>query len=170
MRHLAQLVPTVTSSKGVLGTREELQRAARDMFDVGTLVGQWGLPAVESVHVKIESVEGRPITGEGGREYRATFPAPDVSEFWSVTVYGEDDRLMAHNTINRHSRGDRTLPPNEDGTYSILLSANVESHAGDPQFLPIPEKDCYLILRLYGPSEAIQDGDYTPPEFTALEN
>ena len=31
--------------------------------------------------------------------------APEVSEFWSITVYGCDDRLMAHNAINRHSRG-----------------------------------------------------------------
>ncbi|WP_091227220.1 DUF1254 domain-containing protein [Microbacterium sp. 3J1] len=169
MQHLKELVPTVTSSKGVLGTREELQHAPRDLFDVGTLVGQWGLPPVESVYVKIESVGGAYINGSDGREYHATFPAPDVSEFWSITVYGEDDRLMAHNSINRHSRGDRTLPPNDDGTYSVLLSSDVEAHAEDPHFLPIPEKDCYLILRLYGPSEAIQNGDYTTPEFRLLE-
>jgi hypothetical protein len=36
------------------------------------------------------------------REYRASFPAPDVSEFWSLTVYGEGDRLVAHNSTNRH--------------------------------------------------------------------
>lgn len=124
---------------------------------------------MESVYIKIQSVAGEYINGAGGREYQATFPAPDVSEFWSFTVYGENNRLMAHNRINRHSRGDRTLRPNEDGTYSLLLSANVDAHADDPHFLPIPEKDCYLILRLYGPSQAIQDGDYTPPTFTALD-
>ena len=89
-----------------------------------------------------------------------------MSQFWSFTVYGDDNRLMAHNSINRHSRGDRTLPPDEDGSYSILLSADVDAHADDPHFLPIPEKDCYLILRLYGPSEAIQNGDYRAPVFT----
>jgi hypothetical protein len=169
MKHLTDLVPTVTSSKGVLGTRDELQHAPRDMFDIGTLIGQWGLPAVESVYVKIEQVGDEYINGSDGREYGTTFSAPDVSEFWSVTVYGDDDRLMAHNGINRHSRGDRTLPQNDDGTYTILLSADVEGHADDPHLLPIPEKDCYLILRLYGPSQAIQDGDYTPPAFTVLD-
>ncbi|PZF39519.1 hypothetical protein DEJ06_12785 [Curtobacterium sp. MCLR17_051] len=170
MQHLTELVPTVSSSKGVLGTRDELQDAPRDVFDFGTLVGQWGLPAVESVYVKIESAAGSNeyINGSGGREFRASFPAPDVSEFWSVTVYGEDDRLMAHNSINRHSRGDRTLTPDENGMYSILLSADVDAHADDPEFLPIPEKDSYLILRLYGPSTAIQDGDFTPPVFTPV--
>ncbi|MGO4594279.1 DUF1254 domain-containing protein [Leifsonia sp. 2TAF2] len=171
MRHLTELASTVTSSKGVLGTREELQNAPRDLFDIGTLVGQWGLPPVESVYVKIETdSEGRPITGAGGREYRAVFAAPDVSQFWSFTVYGDDDRLMATNSINRHSRGDRTLTPDEDGSYSILLSADIDAHRDDPHFLPTPEKDSYLILRLYGPSEAIQNGDYTAPVFTPWEH
>lgn len=167
MDHLTALIPRVTSSKGVLGTREELQEAPRDMFSIGTLVGQWGLPAVESVYVKIESSaeSDQYINGSDGREYRATFPAPDVSEFWSITVYGEDDRLMAHNSLNRHSRGDRTLTPDENGMFTILLSADIDAHADEPNFLPIPEKDCYLILRLYGPSEAIQNGEYDPPSF-----
>lgn len=165
-RHLAELAPTITSSKGALGTREELQHAPRDVFDIGTMLGQWGLPPVESVYLKIETgSDGSPINGSAGREYRARFRAPDVSEFWSFTVYGDDDRLMAHNSINRHSRGDRTLSPDDDGNYSILLSADVDGHADDPHFLPIPEKDSYLILRLYGPSEAIQNGDYTAPVF-----
>ena len=168
--HLNELAPTVTSSKGALGTRDELQNAPRDVFDIGTMLGQWGLPPVESVYVKIETgSDGRPINGSGGREYRARFTAPDVSEFWSFTVYGDDDRLMAHNSINRHSRGDRTLTPDDDGTYSLLLSADVDAHADDQHFLPIPEKDSYVILRLYGPSEAIQNGDYTPPVFEAVD-
>lgn len=167
--HLAALAPTVTSSKGALGTRDELQHAPRDVFDIGTLLGQWGLPPVESVYLKIETgSDGQPITGSGGREYRARFRAPDVSEFWSFTVYGDDNRLMAHNSINRHSRGDRTLAPDADGTYTVLLSADVDAHADDPSFLPIPEKDSYLILRLYGPSDAIQNGDYTPPVFESI--
>ncbi|MCK8658367.1 MULTISPECIES: DUF1214 domain-containing protein [Pseudomonas] len=35
--------------------------------------------------------------------------APDVSQFWSFTVYASKNRLMAHNELNRHCRGDR--PP-----------------------------------------------------------
>ncbi|WP_271176181.1 DUF1214 domain-containing protein [Leifsonia poae] len=109
------------------------------------------------------------MNGAGGREYRTRFAAPDVSEFWSFTAYGDDNRLMAHNSINRRSRGDRTLTPDDDGTYSILLSADVDAHVDDPHFHPVPEKDSYLILRLYGPSEAIQNGDYTAPVFSVVE-
>jgi hypothetical protein len=73
---------------------------------------------------------------------------------------------MAHNAINRHSRGDRTLTPDADGYYTLLLSADVDKYADDPNFLPIPEKDCYLILRMYGPSQDVINGQYTMPAFT----
>jgi hypothetical protein len=90
-----------------------------------------------------------------------------VSEFWSFTVYGTDDRLMAHNALNRHSRGDRTLTPDPDGIYTIELSADVGSGTDYPNLLLIPEKGAYLILRLYGPSHVIRDGGYTMPTFQA---
>lgn len=170
MAHLQELAPTLTNSKQVLGTREELGSGPRDLFAVGTLIGQWGLPPVESVYVKIEAgADGLPLNGANGKRYRATFEAPDVTEFWSYTAYGSDTRLMEHNSLNRHSRGDRTMPRNDDGTYTLLLGSDVEGQGDDPNFLPIPEKDTYLILRLYGPSEEIQNGEYAAPEFEVLD-
>ena len=75
---------------------------------------------------------------------------------------------MAHNVINRHSRGDRTLTPDADGYYSIELTADVGSHTDDPTLVPIPEKDAYLVQRLYGPSQAVQEGDYPTPVFDVV--
>ncbi|MFD1810730.1 DUF1254 domain-containing protein [Rhodococcus gannanensis] len=164
MKHLVDLAPAMRNAGDLLGTREDLQAGPRDLFAEGTYLGQWGLPPAESVYMKVESgSDGLPINGSGGKRYRTRFRAPDVSEFWSFTVYGNDDRLMAHNAINRHSRGDRTLTPDSEGYYTIELNSDVESNADHPNFLPIPEKDAYLILRLYGPSKAIQDGDYAMP-------
>ncbi len=169
MQRIVDLAPTMTNAGKLLGTRDDLQNGSRDLFAEGTYLGQWGLPPVESVYVKVEAgSDGLPINGSGGKRYRTRFPAPEVSEFWSFTVYGTDDRLMAHNAINRHSRGDRTLEPDADGYYSIELNADVESNGDDPSFLPIPEKDAYLILRLYGPSKATQDGDFTVPTIEAI--
>ncbi|MFF0814766.1 DUF1254 domain-containing protein [Rhodococcus sp. NPDC003318] len=169
MKRLVDLAPTLTNAGELLGTRDDLQTGPRELFAAGTYLGQWGLPPVESVYMKVETgSDGSPITGAGGRRYRARFRAPDVSEFWSFTVYGTDDRLMAHNAINRHSRGDRTLLPDSEGYYTIELNADVESNRDSPNFLPIPEKDVYLILRMYGPSKAIQDGHYTMPRIEAV--
>jgi hypothetical protein len=170
MAHLVELAPSMTVAGKLLGTREDLQDGPRDLFDEGTYLGQWGLPPAESVYMKADAAsDGQPISGADGKRYRISMSAPDVSEFWSITVYGSDDRLMAHNAINRHSRGDRTLVADADGLYTITMSADVHANAADPNFLPIPEKDAYLILRLYGPSQALQDGDYTMPTVDAVE-
>jgi hypothetical protein len=170
MAHLREMAPTITNGARSLGTRADLQDGARDLFAIGTLVGQWGLPPVESVYVKIEEgSDGLPINGSHGTTYRARFLPPDVSEFWSFTVYAGDDRLMAHNALNRHSRGDRTLTPDADGYFTIELRADVEGGGEDPNLLPIPEKDAYLILRLYGPSQEIQDGHSTTPVFEVVD-
>ena len=71
---------------------------------------------------------------------------------------------MAHNAINRHSRGDRTLKPDADGNYTIELSAKGDE--SNPNYLPIPEKDAYIVMRLYGPSKDVQAGSY---KFPAIE-
>lgn len=169
MAHIRDLAPSMKNAAKLLGTRADLQDDPRDLFAEGTFIGQWGLPPVESVYLKIENgSDGLPINGSDGKVYRARFLPPEVSEFWSFTVYGSDDRLMAHNVINRHSRGDRTLTPDADGYYTIELTADVGSHTDDPNLLPIPEKDAYLIQRLYGPSQAVQEGDYPTPVFDVV--
>ncbi len=51
--------------------------------------------------------------------------------------------------------------PNQDGIYTIELAA--KGDAGNPNYLPIPEKDAYIILRMYGPSKSVQEGGYKFP-------
>ncbi|MDE1187831.1 MAG: DUF1254 domain-containing protein [Pantoea sp.] len=168
MAHLKKLQPTMTTSKGLLGTREELQNQKRDLFAEGTLIGQWGLPPVESVYLQIiKGSDGKSINGSNGKQYRLHFKAPDVSQFWSFTVYGLDNMFMAHNDINRHSRGDRTLKPDADGMYTIDLSAKGDPN--NPNWLPIPEKDAYIIMRLYGPDQAAIDGKYPAPTLEVVK-
>ena len=43
------------------------------------------------------------------------------------------------------------------------LSAHAD--ADNPNHLPIPDKDAYLILRLDGPSQSVLDGGYSMPVF-----
>lgn len=168
MAHLKKLQPTMTSSNGVLGTREELQNQKRDLFAEGTLIGQWGLPPEESIYLQmVKGSDGKSINGSNGKQYRLHFKAPDVSQFWSFTVYGLDNMFMAHNDINRHSRGDRTLKPDADGMYTIDLSA--KGDASNPNWLPIPEKDAYIIMRLYGPDQAAIDGKYPAPTLEVVK-
>ncbi|BEE17999.1 hypothetical protein VAWG006_22520 [Aeromonas enteropelogenes] len=165
MAYLAELAPKMTNAGELLGTRAELQNGKRDLFAEGTYLGQWGLPPEESVYLQsVKGSDGQNINGANGKKYRMRFKAPDVSQFWSFTVYATDNKLMAHNAINRHSRGDRTLKPDADGMYTIELSA--KGDANNPNWLPIPEKDAYIIMRMYGPSKDVREGKYP---FPALE-
>ncbi|CAH1905217.1 conserved exported hypothetical protein [Candidatus Nitrotoga sp. HW29] len=162
MQHLKELAPKMANAGKLLGTRKELGNGTRDLFAEGTYLGQWGLPADETVYLKAEvGSDGMHLNGSNGKKYRLQFKAPEVSQFWSFTVYASDNRLMAHNMINRHSRGDRTLTPSKDGLYIIELAA--QGNANNPNYLPIPEKDAYIILRMYGPSKSVQNGDYKFP-------
>jgi hypothetical protein len=162
MKHIKELAPKMNDSGKLLGTREQLGDGARELFAEGTYIGQWGLPPEESVYLKSETgSDGKPLNGSNGKKYRIHLKAPDVSQFWSFTVYASDNRLMAHNELNRHSRGDRTLKPDADGMYTIELAA--KGDASNPHFLPIPEKDAYIILRMYGPSKDVQKGSYKFP-------
>lgn len=170
MKHIKELAPKVLDARKILGTREGLGESARDWFAEGTYIGQWGLPPVEAAYQKDDyDANGKVLNGSNGQEYTMKFKAPDVSEFWSLTVYGSDNRLMAHNELNRHSRGDRTLTVDKDGYYTVKLSSDTKANKGDANFLPIPEKDFYLVMRLYGPSEEIQAGEYRMPKITPVK-
>ncbi|MEC5387488.1 DUF1254 domain-containing protein [Uliginosibacterium sp. H3] len=165
LKRLKELAPTLTDAGKLLGTRKQLGDGSRELFAEGTYLGQWGLPPDESVYLQaVKGSDGEPINGSNGKKYRLHFKAPDVSEFWSFTVYGTDNHFMAHNDINRHSRGDRTLKPDAKGYYTIELGA--KGNASNQNFLPIPEKDAYVVLRMYGPSKAVQAGGY---KFPAVE-
>jgi hypothetical protein len=166
--YLKKLLPTLTNANKSLGTRAELQDGQRDLFAIGTFIGQWGLPSEETVYMQaVKGSDGLSINGANGKKYRMRFKAPDVSEFWSFTVYASDNKLMAHNAINRHSRGDRTLKPGADGMYTIELST--KGDANDSNWLPIPEKDAYIVLRMYGPSKEIREGKYTFPVLEVIK-
>jgi hypothetical protein len=170
MKHIKELAPQVRDSRRLLGTRESLGDGARDWFSEGTYLGQWGLPPVEAAYVVTDlDSEGKPLSGKGGQAYEMKFKAPDVSEFWSLTVYASDNKLMAHNKMNRHSRGDRSLKADAKGFYTIKLSPDVEANQKDANFLPIPEKGFYVIMRLYGAGEEIQSGKYPIPDLKPVK-
>lgn len=169
MEHLEALAPKMVDSRKLLGTREDLGTSARDEFAEGTLIGQWGLPPAETGYRQaVVDSDGELLDGSK-HDYVMRFKAPNASEFWSVTTYANDTRLMEHNSMNRHSRGDRTLTPDADGYYTIYMSSNTQGREGDSNFLPIPNKPFYNILRLYGPDEDIQSGKYQMPALVKVK-
>jgi len=159
---LKAILPTLTDASQSLGTRETLGHGDRTLFAAATYIGQWGAPPIEASYFQMiidDSGEGL----DGVNSYTITFVPPNVSQFWSITAYSARTKLMAANALNRHSRGDRHVTPNEDGTVTLRLSSDTTDKAGDPNFLPVPAEPFYLLIRLYGCDEEIQRGNFDVP-------
>jgi hypothetical protein len=145
-----------------LGTREALGHGDRVAFSIGTFIGQWGAPPVEATYMQlVKSSDGAVLNG--ANDYSITFVPPKVSQFWSLTAYGSKSMLMIANDLNRHSRGDRHVKLNADGTATIRLSNRTAGKAEDSNFLPVPNEDFYLMLRMYGGDLDIQEGKFPLP-------
>lgn len=158
-------------SRDVLGTRAEMTRVPSFQHAYGTLMGQWGLPAKHTMYSgDFFDSEGEVLDGSK-YDYTATFTPPPLEEggFWSYTAYSGKTRLMEKNDLNRHSRGDRTLIPNEDGTYTITMSSNTVGHENTPNFLPIPDHQWYSVLRMYTPGKEVRTDQWKSTPFTKVK-
>ena len=159
---LKEVLPTLTNASDALGTREQLGNADRIPFQVATYIGQWGAPPVEASYIQmIRDQNGDAL--HGANDYTITFIPPKVSQFWSVTAYGSKTKLMIANDLNRHSRGDRHVKPNPDGTVTLRLSHDIKGKEEDTNFLPVPNENFYLLLRMYGGDDDVQVGKFPVP-------
>ena len=109
----------------------------------------------------------------GANSYSITFPAdnlPPAKYFWSLTMYHNDTKLMVDNDLKRYSIGDRTkgLTYNNDGSLTLYFSHN-EPNEGNSNWLPAPEGDFYMLMRLYGPSNKVLDNQWTPPAIQKMD-
>lgn len=128
----------------------------------------WGANVPEEAVYPTTSVdaEGDPL--DGAETYTITFPAdglPPVTDdgFWSLTVYGPD-RFFTEHPSGRYSIGDRTpgLVYGPDGSLEIVLSHEAPP-SGESNWLPVPEGEFNLMLRLYLPEQQVLDGDWEIP-------
>jgi hypothetical protein len=90
---------------------------------------------------------------------------PSAKYFWSLTMYDQKDRLLVENPIHRYSIGDRTagLQFAKDGSLTILIQRGSPGPDKESNWLPAPGAPFYVILRIYGPSEKVLQGAWTPP-------
>jgi hypothetical protein len=113
----------------------------------GVMQGQLGTPS-ETVRyaLTLKDDDGRPLMGDA--TYEVTVPAGINKKggYFSVTVYGGDNKLLIPNDQKRYDRTSYTAEPNEDGTYTIVLSPTGSGKNGIPT-----GKNFYMITRAYVP-------------------
>lgn len=89
-------------------------------------------------------------------------PLP-VNGFWSVTVYDNEQFLVA-NPIHRFTLGDRSnLKINPDGSLDIYIQTTSPGKEKESNWLPSPEGNFNLILRMYWPKKEVLDQKWPFP-------
>jgi hypothetical protein len=145
----------VTLAGGSYGT-DYLLRAA---WAARAWPGQ--LPTISLYPFTYVDGDGNALTGKN--RYTLTFPKgqmPPVHEdgFWSVTMYLADkDGLWFHaNPLKRiniqYPRDARMLCYNPDGSLTLYLQNESPGKDKEPNWLPAPQGDFSLMLRLYWPT------------------
>jgi hypothetical protein len=113
--------------------------------------------------------EGRPLTG--ANRYAIRFrkgELPPVDAFWSVTLYDSRQRFVA-NPIGRYAIGDRDrLKFDEDGSLTLYLQHESPGPDKESNWLPAPEDEFNLFMRLYWPKKEALDGTWQPPAVERL--
>jgi hypothetical protein len=111
---------------------------------------------------------GHPLSGDS--KYTIAFKKgelPPVDGFWSVTMYNSSD-FFVENPLNRASIGNRTegFKTAPDGSLTIYVQKDAPEGDKIGNWLPAPEGNFRLSLRLYVPKAEILEGKWTPPAVT----
>jgi hypothetical protein len=122
--------------------------------------------AAEALYfVAFTDVDGNKF--EGSNRYVLRFDKggmPQVSEFWSLTMYDPAHNLV-DNSINRYAIRDRMpLKQEPDGSTIIYLQSTSPGADKEANWLPAPKQGQFSIsLRTYGPSKETVEGNWRPP-------
>ncbi|UJJ31636.1 DUF1254 domain-containing protein [Halopseudomonas maritima] len=109
----------------------------------------------------------------GSHRYRLHFAAdalPPVRAFWSLTLYNDQQFLVA-NALNRYALGSRDdLHYNADGSLDLYIQHEAPANAEQQSnWLPAPKDGFNLFLRLYWPEQAALDQSWLPPTIELLD-
>jgi hypothetical protein len=103
----------------------------------------------------------------GAHTYSVTFAPgalPPALGFWSLTLYN-DEHFFHANELNRFSLGTKTedLVYDEDGNLTLYAQHTPPGDDRRANWLPAPDGDFTLYLRVYWPDQPVTDGTWTPP-------
>ena len=122
--------------------------------------------AAEAIYlVAFADAEGHVL--DGSNRYILRFEKdgmPQVSEFWSLTMYDLAHNLV-DNPINRYAIRDRMpLRREPDGSMILYLQSTSPGADKESNWLPTPKADKFIMsLRTYGPSKVTIEGNWRPP-------
>jgi hypothetical protein len=113
--------------------------------------------------------EGAPLSG--GSNYRLTLPPKiPAAIFWSVTLYDAENSSGLANGRPFPSLGSRDKPAqNSDGSTDLYFGRQAPAGKEGYWLATVPGKGYFVILRLYGPTEAAFDKSWRPGDLEKVK-
>jgi hypothetical protein len=111
---------------------------------------------------------GGPLSGAGN--YRISLPANiPAANFWSVTLYEAENGSGLANGQPFPSLGSRDKPTmNADGSTDVYLGPQAPAGKGGNWLATVSGRGYFVVLRLYGPTEAAIDKSWKPGDIDKL--
>ncbi|WXL24865.1 DUF1214 domain-containing protein [Ectopseudomonas mendocina] len=137
-------------------------------YRVRTLVALAGLGAnlpEDAIYPNgFADADGNPYSGKNNYVLRfEKGQIPPADAFWSLTMYDSKGFQIA-NPIDRFALSSHSkLHYNSDGSLELYLQHKSPGKDKESNWLPAPEGDFQLTLRLYSPRAEMLKGEWTPP-------
>ena len=156
----------ISTGSGHYGT-DYLQRALVAYVGVGG-----NLPADAFYPIARFDGDGRVLNGASSYAMRLTkadVPPIHPQGFWSLTMYDNEYFLVA-NSINRYSLSSRDkFQENPDGSTGLYIQNEFPGADKQANWLPAPDGEFILMLRLYWPTDEAVDGTWAPPPVRRMD-
>jgi len=157
----------------VFGTREHLKNNYLYRM-AGAVLGIWGNSAEEASYpTYYVDADGEQL--DGAHSYTLRFAPgqlPPVNSFWSLTMYERPASLLVANPINRYLLNSTMLGDfvrDADGGITLYLQHQSPGKDKEPNWLPAPEGNFSVVMRLYWPIVEALDGTWQLPPLTRVE-
>lgn len=108
--------------------------------------------------------DGNPLSGKNAYVLRfEKDQLPPVGAFWSLTLYDKEGFQVA-NPINRFALGSYdSLKREADGSLEIHIQHASPGTDQNANWLPAPDDNFQVMLRMYSPQAAVTNGKWQPP-------
>lgn len=114
--------------------------------------------------------QGRPTTGE--HRYTIRFDEgeiPPANAFWSLTMY-DMDGFQIENPIDRFSVSSHNdLHYGDDGSVEIIVQHEMPENHQEVNWLPAPEGQFQVMLRVFSPKPEVLRSEWTPPAIERMD-
>ena len=135
------------------------RRAYWAMWGLGTNISQDAVYGVTQLDSELRALNGQ-------NTYRIRFEPgelPPTNAFWSVTSY-DVEGYLERNSVDRYSLGsNHQLNFNEDGSLELLLTHSKPTDE-NLNWVPVPEEEFKILLRIYWPKREVLEGSWSLPD------